>query len=367
MNYAFSIPLPLPVHLPSLSAKSIADDITDALYKMWVGTEVNIVRALMSGVLRAAAATTDIGGEGAWFGSTSTLMFPIEEFVVGPLLFLATIGAVIRQDAKRLGRIWCVGLPLSLVGGYAVSQLSFIGLKATDALSSMVQASVAPNLKGDFLNAMSLLVSGVSKSGPIGGLLALVVMAGGLTLWLELVVRSAAIELSIFFMPLAFAGLVWPATAHWAKRLLEVLAALLLAKPVVVGALSLGANALTTAGAGPSAVVTGAAILLMAAFAPLSLLKLVPMVEVSAIAHLQGVAQQPFRAAERAVQRAVSTASSVATAAAAPADIGVAAALMGQMGPGVGGEDPAGPLGPARPPGPAPDIAAVPEPVNSHV
>ena len=133
----------------------------------------------------------------------------------------------------------------------------------------------------------------------MGDLFSLVVLAGGLAIWLELALRAASVELAIFFMPLAFAGLVWPATAHWAKRLLHVLGALLFAKPVIVAALCLGDNALTSTKAGPSSLVTGAAILLMAAFAPMVLLKLVPMVEVSAIAHLQGVSRQPFHAAER--------------------------------------------------------------------
>ena len=33
--------------------------------------------------------------------------------------------------------------------------------------------------------------------------------------WLELVVRAAAIYVAVFFMPLALAGYVWPATRRW--------------------------------------------------------------------------------------------------------------------------------------------------------
>ena len=124
-------------------------------------------------------------------------------------------------------------------------------------------------------------------------LLSLLIIAGCLAIWLELVVRAAAIELAVFFMPLALAGLVWPATAHWARRLIEVLVALLLMKPVIVGALCLGAGAVVDMG-DPSTAVSGLAILLIAAFAPYALLKLVPMVGVSAIAHLEGLARQPF-------------------------------------------------------------------------
>jgi len=145
---------------------------------------------------------------------------------------------------------------------------------------------------------------------------------------------------------------VWPATAHWAKRLVEILGALLLAKPVIVAALCLGDNALTSADRGVSSMVTGAAILLLAAFSPMVVLKLVPVVEVSAVAHLQGVSRQPIYAAERAVQRVMSLASGLGHGAGSPpaADLGSAAQLLAQVGPDDGGEG--HPWGPAGPPAP---------------
>jgi hypothetical protein len=175
-------------------------------------------------------------------------------------------------------------------------------------MSQLVQSQVEPNLQKDFLDAVVLGVTNSVRAGPIGAVVSLLVIVGGLLIWLELALRSAAIELAVFFMPLALAGLVWPSTAHWAKRLGLVLGALLLAKPVVVGALCLGANALTSAQAGPASVVTGSAILLLAAFAPVALLKLVPIAEASAIGHLQDVSRQPFRAAERAAHTAMNVA-----------------------------------------------------------
>jgi hypothetical protein len=294
---------PFPI---SISASSLSSLFFSGLENL----EADAAKSLIGDVIGAVVpATTTIGfGPGDWFASVSHLLFPIEELVVAPLLFAATIGAVLRQDMRRLARAWGVCLPASLLCGYAIVWVAQRGLAVTDAISQLVQSQVEPNLQKDFLDVIILGITGSVRAGPLGAVLSLLVICGGLLIWVELALRSAAIELAVFFMPLALAGLVWPSTAHWAKRLAEVLAALLLAKPVVVGALCLGANALTSAKAGPGSVVTGSAILLLAAFAPVALLKLVPIAEASAIGHLQEVSRQPFRAAERAAHSAMNMA-----------------------------------------------------------
>jgi hypothetical protein len=94
-------------------------------------------------------------------------------------------------------------------------------------------------------------------------------------------VRAAAIYVAVFFMPLALACYVWPATAAIARRTVELLAALILSKFVIVATLTLGVAALH---GGPSAdnAVVGSAILLIAGFAPFCLLRLAPIVEAGA-------------------------------------------------------------------------------------
>ena len=339
--------------LISLPISIGADAIASALLKAMAALEASLVSSLMKDVLGAIGSTTTIGfGHQDWFSSVSQRLLPVEGLVMAPLLFAATIGAIVRQDMRRLARAWAIGLPVGVLGGYAAVKLAQTGINITDAVSTMVQVQVAPKLENDFTSAVSLGVVHSVNVGPVGGLISLVVVLAGLALWLELVLRSASVELAIFFMPLALAGVVWPATAHWAKRLVGILGALLLAKPVIVAALCLGDNALTSAQSGVSSMITGAAILLLAAFAPMVLLKLVPIVEVSAIAHLQGVSRQPLYAAERAVQRVVSMAAGVGHGAGSPpsADLGSAAQLLAQVKPDDGGDS--HPLGPARPPSP---------------
>jgi hypothetical protein len=331
---------------------------TNAFFSALLHWEAVGAEDVVSDVIgKAITGTTTIDlSKGGWFGSVTARMFPVEELVVAPLLFAATIGAIFRQDMRRLARAWGVYLPVSLIGGYAVAQLTSTGLSITDDISTAIEQEVMPHVGNVLVSAIDVGIIATLGDGVLSALISLLIIAGCLAIWLELVLRSAAIELAVFFMPLALAGLVWPTTAHWAKRLAEVLAALLLAKPVIVGALCLGAGAVADV-SDPSAAVSGLAILLVAAFAPFALLKLVPIVEAPAIAHLEGLSRRPVRAAEQTVQRVMSGVAQ-ATGAAKVLDGGgggqlglppSVSALMGQLGGRARARDDDG-LGPAGAP-----------------
>lgn len=346
-------------------ANSLATAIVKTIYEGLVKVEESLVASLVNDVLNSIVkATTEVSGDDGkgWFATIKSLA-PVAELVVGPLLFAATIGAIFHQDMRRLARAWCLGLPVAALGGFAAVKLTGEGLAATDALSNAVIKQVAPHMKADFVKAISAgLASGAT---PVALLLSLVVVVGGLLLWLELAVRAIAIEIAVFFMPLALAGVVWPATAHFAKRFVALLASLLLLKPVVVGALGLGTAAITT-GQGSSAV-TGPAVLLIAAFAPVALFKMVPLVDAASVAHVHELSRQPVRAAERALQGVMAFSANAKGATASPPgggkDLGVASTLLGQAGGGghgAGSDD--HPLGPARPPSPGPPGPSSPTP-----
>lgn len=274
-----------------------------------VGLELQAAKFLVKAVVAfIVAPTPDAAITQGWFGGLGGRLAPVGKLVVFPLLFAATIGAVLRQDPRRLARIWLVGLPAAVISGAAVVQLTTVGLRATDSLTTVVKGEVYPHFSFDF-SSLIFGPGGHVLALPetfLEGLLVVLLLIGAVVIWLEMVVRTAAIEVAVFFMPLALSGLVWPSTARWARRLLEVLVALLLMKPVIVGALCLGANAVVGATAGIGTIVNGAAIMLMAAFTPMALLKLVPVAEASAIGHLEGMARQPWRAASRALDRAKS-------------------------------------------------------------
>jgi hypothetical protein len=122
------------------------------------------------------------------------------------------------------------------------------------------------------------------------------VVFGAVLVWIELLIRSAAVYVTVLFLPLALASLAWPAISHWCRRLVDTLVALILGKFVIVSVLSLAAGSLagagSTGGGGFSAVLGGAALLFLSAFAPWALFRLLPFLEAGAVGHLEGLSQR---------------------------------------------------------------------------
>ena len=231
-----------------------------------------------------------------WFGPEVRLMEQVAVLVIVPLLMVATIGPVLRQDGRRLARVWGVGLPVAIFAGFATTQLTRVALGATDALSELVVGPSSNDLAKAFVHAAG---SPAVATAPVFVqiILAGVTVIGAMAIWLELTLRSAGVYIATFFMPLVLVAYIWPSTAELARRGVQILASLILSKFVIVAALSLGFAALT--GGGAQAAVSGAALLLMAAFAPFALLRLAPVAEASVIAHLEGMSRRPVRAAAR--------------------------------------------------------------------
>ncbi len=211
-----------------------------------------------------------------------------------PLLLLAVVHAVVRQDLGLLVRTALVKLPVALVLGAAGAQLVGALCGVTDELCNALVAHGGPSLRA-LVSGLAGALTGSAARAPGPGfaevVLALLTMVVSLVLWVELVVRSAAIQVAALFLPLALSGLVWSPTALWARRLAETLVALIVAKLVIVGVLVLAAST-AVQGTGLSAIGWGLAFLLLAVWAPFAVLRLVPLVDAGAIGHLEGLGRR---------------------------------------------------------------------------
>ena len=174
----------------------------------------------------------------------------------------AAIQAVYRQSASMLLRTFLVHLPLSLLFTGVAVTLVRMALAITDAMSATILSSAGVDttnvLSGLFVFlAPSTLASGGGAPGFVVFIGGFVVASAALALWLELVVRAAAVSVAVLFLPLALAALVWPSVAHWCRRLADTLVALVLSKLVIAAVLSLAAGALA-GGLGTTGVGAGA-------------------------------------------------------------------------------------------------------------
>jgi hypothetical protein len=242
----------------------------------------------------------NLGAE--WFVEHYEFMLGLAALVLLPMLLMATIRAVVNQDMSQLLRSFFVYLPVSILGTFIAVSLTQMLLAITDALSVAVADGIAGDVSQIFDSvgeALTKSVGTTSPGAPSFAVLfgALLLIIGSFFVWLELLVRSAAVTVSVFFLPLMLAGLVWPATARWARRLVETLVALILSKFVIVAVISLATAALSDPGGGGfGAIMGGAALMLMAAFSPVALLKLMPVAEGAAVSHLEGVGRKPVEA-----------------------------------------------------------------------
>ena len=237
------------------------------------------------------ATTTPLVGTD-WFGARFAVMLRLGAVLVLLFLLAAVIQALLRQDLGVLVRALVVQLPLAVVLSVSAVQLVQLSVSITDQLSALVAGGDGQDVAG-FLRSLSGDLASLGPAAPafIGFFVALILVAGGFLLWLELVVRAAAVDAATLFLPLALATMVWPAASMVARRLLDVLAALVLSKLVVSAILSLGAAALNGESGFPG-LITGAALLLLATLTPAALLRVIPLAEFAAVAHLGGTARR---------------------------------------------------------------------------
>ena len=248
----------------------------EQLYDWVVGGATWLLRKLVS----LMDSSTRPNLTGGWFGRSYGLMASLAVLLVLPLLMVATITAVLRQDWSSLARCYLVYLPAAGIGTGIAIPLTDIGLDVTDWMSSLFLDSMRGDIQA-FLDTVSrALHSPAGDAAPelplfLAFIAAVIIALGAFAVWVELVLRTAGIYVATFFLPLGFAALVWPATRSWFGRLVKTVVALILSKFVIVAVFALAAAALgNLGGAGFAGVITGAALMLMAAFSPLVLFRL---------------------------------------------------------------------------------------------
>ena len=229
----------------------------------------------------------------SWFGGDYSTMVYLAVMVALPMFCIGAIHAVIRQSPALLLRGFLVHLPLAIIMMFVAVQLVHLGLSVTDALSNALLKSSGSTTKHLLNSAITVFSVGSAFQAPsfVVFIFAIVVTICGFILWMELVVRAAAITVATLFFPLVLAAFTWPALSRWCRRLAETVAALILSKLVVVAILVLGVSAVGSSVGGASsyaAGITGIALLILSVFAPFSLFKLIPAIEGSAANYLEG-------------------------------------------------------------------------------
>jgi hypothetical protein len=321
------------------AASSVAQFGVDSVFDglgSWVASGAAWLLGQIGSVLDETT-TVDLGA--SWFTDHYQTMAALSGLVVVPMLILGIIQSIYRQSASMLLRSVVVNVPLAILLTTVAVKLVQLGLAVTDAMSSAVAQGAGVD-GGNFLGSVASDLSGSQPLGSAGVpafvlfIGALAVVLGALLVWVELLIRASAVYVAVLFLPLALASLAWPAIAHWCRRLVDTLVALILGKFVIVSVLSLAAGALaggtapisgeqggSNAGGGFTDVLAGAALLLLAALAPWALFRLLPFLEAGAVGHLEGLGRRAGRSMTAPVK-------SLAHVALASTGVGSAAVAM---------------------------------------
>jgi hypothetical protein len=263
----------------------LASSATTALALSAVGTWVlGGARFVLDETGHVLGETTAPRLTSTWFSSTYWRVAAIASVLTLPFLFAAAVQALMSSDITLLIRAAFGYLPLAALAVTIAAPLAMLLLAASDQLAGVV-SSAAGQQGAQFLVGAGAAITGLTQfSGSpfIAFFVGVFTVAVAVVLWLELLIREAAVYVIVLLLPLAFAALVWPARRIWAIRSVELLLALILSKFAIVAVLSLGGAALGhSVDDSATGFLAGAVLLILAAFAPWALLRLLPLTELA--------------------------------------------------------------------------------------
>ena len=253
-----------------------------------------------------------------WFSGTTNSPYQVAARIGGLVLlglfFVSIAHGVATGDVGGVMRRAFADLPMTVFVMLTLVTLTQAAVGLTDAMSDSVWEGMRANAVTVF-DGVGQITTTVPGGTFLAPLVLLVLMIALLFLWFVLMLRDSLIYL-VVVLAIAFGipGMVWPTLRGMARHTIELLAALILAKPVIALALSVGVGALGGVGAtgtpGDGVVenglaefgtlVVGIITFGLAAFMPYLVYRLIPVVAAATVA--AGVASGPLRAASTGMQ-----------------------------------------------------------------
>jgi uncharacterized membrane protein len=237
------------------------------------------------------------------FLKTYGQMALIGGLLAAAMLLAAVLEGIAQGNMGMLVRVVGVNLPLAFIAtsvAYAIVQMALIG---TDGLCHAIGAASQESSQHFFHGAIAGLgkaggsagetVGATGSEGPSAGKAAgetavplfvsfLAAIVGGFAaffVWIELLMRDAAVYVVALFMPLALAASIWPRWSGALRRTGELLAVVIGSKFVIVSIIALAAGLVSESSGRVEHVLAAAALMALACFSPFVLFRLVPIAE----------------------------------------------------------------------------------------
>ncbi len=195
----------------------------------------------IGGVIHAMGSTTTPDFT-SWFAGPWRAMLSVVVWLSVPILFVGVGTAALRGDLTSVLKRG-LGAPVIMAVGTAVALPVTAGVLTlvNGCCGLLVDASIG-GTQGfgqglGHLSDFALSATVVSGGSGLPGLAAALIVAlaglAALIIWFVLALRGALLYLEVLAIPLALCGLYWGGTAHWIKRLVDLIVATILSQLVI--------------------------------------------------------------------------------------------------------------------------------------
>lgn len=198
--------------------------------------------------LRLLDSSTAVDLSADWLRANVGVVAAVTLPLVVGLFAAQVIGSVLRREGAGLARA-VVGVGKALLGGALALGATQMALTAVDEMCEAVAGAAGTTVGAAASQFFNFAALATSQSPGLQLLIAFLLCLAFLLLWGVLLFRKAALILIAVFAPVAFAGSAWDQTRVWTRRWLEIVAALVFSKLVIVVVFVVGASAFS--GTGP--------------------------------------------------------------------------------------------------------------------
>lgn len=266
---------------PGEIAKSVAGGALDQATKWMTDAATWTTRQIATGIQKTS--TPEL--KASWYQERFSSMIALGLGLAALVTMMALASAAIRRDPEALGAT-VYGMFRAGLGTGLVLVLTVLALGVADEISNTMAGETMGKNAGQFWNEVGDAwgkdnFAGFGSSA-IAFFFAFVQVIAGLLVWIEMLLRSAAIYIAVLFLPAALAASIWPPLREWETRLVKVLFVLIAMKPVIITVLSLAGHAAAAAITGEArgdvgVMLAAIVIFALAACAPWALMTLVSM------------------------------------------------------------------------------------------
>ena len=219
----------------------------------------------IGGVIHAMASTTTPDFT-TWFAGPWRAMLAVVAWLSIPILFVGVGTAALRGDLTSVLKRG-LGAPVLMAVGTAVAVPVTAGVLTlvNGCCGLLVEVAIGGNQGfsqglshlSDFALSATVASGGSGLPGLAAALIVALAGLAALVIWFVLALRGALLYLEVLAIPLALCGLYWGGTAHWIKKLVDLIVATILSQLAITMLMVLAAADLNKSQLAVNGSVTG--------------------------------------------------------------------------------------------------------------